>query len=254
MELHEVIKNFYQLLLEGKTAVLSSIFGGEPLVDTSNAGLVQGTTAFKVFVTEQQALLKAHAATVEAGAFIVGENRLVGEVVVWLTKEGEKVDLPIALVAELSGEKVSVLRIYHSNYPITGGHAVRHPQIALAPNLALPYPVATYFEALDNSNRPALYSILTEKTYVREPSGNRYKHEGLAALDKFYEFPLSTQVPLLPCTMTFDGLNCAVEYIWEQVGAIKFTPQPGIAVFELAGTDKLAAVRVYDDIVPPLEH
>ena len=55
------------------------------------------------------------------------------------------------------------------------------------------------------------------------------------------------------CTATFDGRTFAVEYVCDEWANVKLAPQAGLAVYELAGPDKLQAARIYDDVTPPFE-
>ena len=53
--------------------------------------------------------------------------------------------------------------------------------------------------------------------------------------------------------MTDDGVRCAVEYNCLRWGSHDLVPQAGIAVYERGPDGLLAAVRVYDDVEPPME-
>ena len=55
-----------------------------------------------------------------------------------------------------------------------------------------------------------------------------------------------------PCAVTDDGVRCAVEYNCIRWGDRDLAAQAGIGVFERDPDGLLAAVRVYDDIEPPV--
>jgi hypothetical protein len=255
-ELQNTIHNFYGWLQNGEAQKLLSLFKGQPFLDTVLDGVVKGREAVINYLREQHSWLSENVEYIEPVGLTVGAERLVSEIVLYLKRDSKIVDLPVVVVADLADESVTAIRIYHSTWPVNGGHIVRTPTITVREDLSLPAPVATYLKALETSNREALFGLLEETTTVREPSGNRFKHVGIAPLREFYAAPLSAgTVPLRPCLVTFDGTRCALEYIWDQLGELKFTPQPGLAVFELSyHPGKIAAVRVYDDIVPPIEH
>ena len=79
-------------------------------------------------------------------------------------------------------------------------------------------------------------------------------HVGPEGLRHFYDPALdSAGVVLHHCTATFDGRTFAVEYICDEWANVKLPPQAGLAVYELAGPDKLQAARIYDDVTPPFE-
>ncbi len=90
---------------------------------------------------------------------------------------------------------------------------------------------------------------------MREPSGARYRHSGAEGRRDFYQQVLGSGleggVGLHPCTATTDYHAFAVEYICDEWGQVKLTPQAGLAVYEFEPSGKLAAVRIYDDITPP---
>ena len=54
------------------------------------------------------------------------------------------------------------------------------------------------------------------------------------------------------CALTDDGVRCALEYNCVRWGRNELPPQAGVTVFERAPDGLLAAVRVYDDVEPPV--
>jgi hypothetical protein len=61
-------------------------------------------------------------------------------------------------------------------------------------------------------------------------------------------------VPLDYCTITDDGVRCAIEYNATEWGASKLDPpECGLAVYERGKSGKLAAARVYEDVAWPDE-
>ena len=78
-------------------------------------------------------------------------------------------------------------------------------------------------------------------------------HRGHAQLRTFFtnSFSHGGGIDLTPCVVTDDGERCAVEYTCRRWGAYPLPPQAGIAVFERTADDRLAAVRIYDDIEAP---
>jgi len=53
------------------------------------------------------------------------------------------------------------------------------------------------------------------------------------------------------CTLTDDGVRCAIEYNCVRWGDTEIPPQAGVAVYERASSGLLAAARIYDDVEPP---
>ena len=54
------------------------------------------------------------------------------------------------------------------------------------------------------------------------------------------------------CTVTDDGVRCALEYNCVRWGSHDLPPQAGIGVFERGADGLLAAARVYDDVEAPV--
>jgi hypothetical protein len=89
--------------------------------------------------------------------------------------------------------------------------------------------------------------------YAREPSGAAYLHRGIEALRNLYAhmFANGGGIGLDHCTLTDDGVRCAIEYNGVRWGTTEILPQAGVAVYERGGSGLLAAARIYDDVEPP---
>jgi hypothetical protein len=61
-------------------------------------------------------------------------------------------------------------------------------------------------------------------------------------------------IDLQHCTMTDDGVRCALEYNCVRWGSHDLQPQAGIGVYERGPDGPLAAARVYDHVEAPVEH
>lgn len=245
---------FYDHLLAGNVDHLCGIFSGEPRIDTPLQGEVQGSESFVAFVQAQQAWLQAQQAQPTLVNLIETPERVVVEYLLHLEKEGETIDLPVTVVFEGAGEQVSGIRVYHSTWPLTGGHVLRQPLLAPADHLVEPAIVEAYMHALTAGDKAAIMATFAEAGYVREPSGAQYKHSGAAGRSAFYDMALAHGgVRLHHCTATQRARSFAVEYICDQWGQTALPPQAGMAVYEWDTTGKLVGVRIYDDVTPPGE-
>ena len=54
------------------------------------------------------------------------------------------------------------------------------------------------------------------------------------------------------CALVDDGRACALEYNVARWGKTQLPPQAGVAVYVRGQSGKLAAVRIYDDVDPPV--
>ena len=249
------VVNLYQYLQAGEADKLLALFTGEPVINTPLQSEIRGEANFRQFVTQQQAWLTERRANSQLFNSIVTPERLVTELVVDLTQTGETFDLPVVAVFDRSGDGVTAIRVYHSTWPLTGQHIIRPPLLQPpAAHLTEPAIVQAYMAGLREPNEALVLSLFAENGYLREPSGNRYKHMGEAGLREFYDPALSSGgISLHHCTATYDGHTFAVEYICDEWAKVKLPAQAGLAIYEMAGPTKLAAVRIYDDVTPPFE-
>jgi hypothetical protein len=252
--LQDTIKNFYNALLAGDAEALTGLFGGEPLINTPLSGEVKGTKAFKQFVAEHQAWLEEREANPELFALTATDERIVVEFVLFLLHEDNTIDLPVSVVADLVNGGISAIRVYHSTWPLTGQHIIRPPILPPVEDLEIPEIIETYMAGIAKPDKEAVLALFAADGYAREPSGSGYNYVGPEGLETFYGGALRHGgIPLKHCTGTFDGTRCAVEFIADEWGAVKFAPQAGVAVYELADSGKLLAARIYDDVSPPHE-
>jgi hypothetical protein len=110
--------------------------------------------------------------------------------------------------------------------------------------------------ALDAGDAEAIVSTFAPDGYFREPIGPHYAHRGTPELRSFFTmcFSAGGGVGLQHCTVTDDGVRCALEYNCVRWGSHGLPPQAGIGVYERGPDGLLAAARVYDDVEAPVEH
>lgn len=79
------------------------------------------------FLSETRGWLARHAARSREVHTVETPQRVVHELDLTLEVDGRTVDLPVMLIADVEDGCIRDLRAYHSTWPITGTHAVRHP-------------------------------------------------------------------------------------------------------------------------------
>ena len=248
------VRAFYNSLLAGEQTGLVLMFGGPPKIDTPLDGNIEGSASFQRFAIDQRSWLAERQAEVEEVSLSETDQRAVAEVILKLKQNGDAVSLPVVLVADLAGGMVTWLRIYHSTWPLTGAHRVRGPMLKRTTRLGAPETIKKYLSGIRKPDKHRVLSLFSEEGYVREPSGDQFKHIGPSALDNFYSVALANGgVPLKNCSATFDGTCCAIEYNCDAWGNATLPPQAGCSVYELNDDDKIVAVRIYDDLTPPSE-
>jgi len=165
------------------------------------------------------------------------------------------VELPVAIVSDRNPDRtLKAIRVYHSMWPLTGEHAVRPPLLPADPALQLPGGVVSdYQRALAEGDLAGIVATFEPDGYAREPSGGAYLHHGSEALREVYAhlFANGGGILLEHCTLTDDGVRCAIEYNCVRWGEDEVPPQAGVAVYERGSSGFLAAARIYDDVAPP---
>ena len=142
------------------------------------------------------------------------------------------------------------MRAYHSTWPLTGDHVRRGPLIDPEVEFAQE-PVDSYIAAMATGDIDALDSLFEEDGYVREPSGDRFKHVGSDRASYFRPLRERGGVGMTMVTSIDDGKSAAIEYLYDEWAGVKVDSQPGASVWERGPDGKIAAVRIYDDVTTP---
>jgi hypothetical protein len=246
---------YYEGILAEEPEALIRSFAGEPRVNDPRVGHVEGARRLRAFVSGTADWLRERDAVVENVALTRTQTRTVEEVVLHLLgDDGGRVELPVAIVADRNPDRtLKTIRVYHSMWPLTGEHAVRPPLLPADPELHAEGIVGDYQRALAEGDLRGIVSSFDPDGYAREPSGGAYLHRGVEGLRTLYEhmFANGGGIPLEHCTLTDDGVRCAVEYNCVRWGVTEIPPQAGVAVYERGTSGLLSAARIYDDVEPP---
>jgi len=118
----------------------------------------------------------AHKARVEEVGLLVTPLRTVEEVVLHTEHDdGARIDLPVAIVADHDGSaRLHEIRIYFSNWPIRGGHAIRLPLLQPDPDVHEEDIIGEYQRALAAGDVEGVVMAFEPNGYFREPAGGRY--------------------------------------------------------------------------------
>ena len=194
-------------------------------------------------------------AVVENVALTGTQTRTVEEVVLHLLgDEGGRVELPVAIVTDRNPDRtLKAIRVYHSMWPLTGEHALRPPLLPADSKLHAQGVVGDYQRALAEGDLESIVETFEPDGYAREPSGGAYVHRGAEGLRELYAhlFANGGGTPLEHCTLTDDGVRCAIEYNCVRWGVTNILSQAGVAVYERGNSGLLGAARIYDDVSPP---
>jgi SnoaL-like domain len=246
-------ETYLAALIAGDTSALSAGFAGEPAVYDPLDGDIKGTAAFERFLVERKAWLAQRGAQLEPVRTTRNDQRTVFEALLHLhlpEKPEKGVEVPIAVVGEHAANgQVSAIRVYHSLWPLFGSHRVRPPLLPLDPNAHVTDVIAKYQAALARDNTDAIVNTFEPDGYFREPAGGEYIYRGHAQLHDFMKSLLdSGGIILEHCTITDDGVACAIEFNAVKFGPHALEPQAGVAVYERGASGLLHGARVYDDV------
>ena len=120
---------YYEGILADEPDALIRSFAGEPRVNDPRVGYVEGARELRAFVSGTTDWLRERDAVVENVALTRTPTRTVEEVVLHLLSDaGERVELPVAVVSDRNPDRtLKTIRVYHSMWPLTGGHRLREP-------------------------------------------------------------------------------------------------------------------------------
>jgi hypothetical protein len=252
---NDAVPYFEGILADEPDALVRSFAARQPVLDDPRVGYVEGTRELRAFASGTAEWLRERDAVVENVALTRTSTRTVEEVVLnLLADDGGRVELPVAVVSDRNPDRtLKVIRVYHSTWPLTGQHRVRPPLLPADPNLNVEGMPGDYQRALAEGDLEGILATFEPDGYAREPSGAAYLHRGTEALRNLYAhmFANSGGIGLDHCTLTDDGVRCAIEYNGVRWGTTEIPPQAGVAVYERGGSGLLAAARIYDDVEPP---
>ena len=246
---------YFDGLMAGDPGPLVESFAGEPEVHDPMRGRIKGVAAFTAFVTETSAWLRQQRAWVEDVEHVILERRGSEEVVLHLDTDNGTVGVPILVVADRRPDgRIDELRIYFSSQPLTGRRATRPPLLQADPGLPQSGAVGAYLHALTTGDVAAIVAAFEPEGYLRDAEGHQHIRAAPEGLSAYYQRLFSTGggIPLESCALVDDGRKCVLEYNVVRWGATRLPPRAGAGAFVRGHGAKLAAVRLYDDTIPPL--
>jgi hypothetical protein len=252
---NDAIAYYEGIMANEPDALVRSFAARQPVLDDPRVGYVDGVRELRAFVNGTADLLHERDAVVENVALTRSPTCTVEEVVLHLlADDGGRVELPVAIVADRNPDRtVKAIRVYHSLWPLTGEHRIRPPLLPEDPSLHAEGAPGDYQQALAEGELEGIVATFEPDGYAREPSGAAYLHRGVEELRELYShlFANGGGIGLEHCTLTDDGVRCAIEYNCVRWGLTDIPPQAGVAVYERGSSGMLVAARIYDDVQPP---
>jgi hypothetical protein len=243
---------YYDGILDHGVDKLLELFADKPKIHDPRVGVVEGEDSFREYVVSTRQWLAEISLSIDPVRLTTTPHRTVEEVSIKL--RGNHPELPVAIVSDLAENGlITAIRIYHSTWPLTGGHIMRSPLLNEDKLIRLEGAPAIYQRGLAAGDRTVVLSAFEPTAVVREPSGGPYTYSG-EDHEKIYDIQFANDggIPLQFCTVTDDGIACVIEYNCWKWGKDDIPPQAGVAVYERSSVSgKLAAARIYDDVTPP---
>ncbi len=252
--LADPVRQYFDALETGRTHELEEIWPGEVVIYDPREGEVRGHRQLRRFVRSNQVLWAERHVRIETIASTKVDGRAVVELRAHLDDyNGQPVDWPITVVAESINEMSVEFRTYCSQWPVDGQHHVRRALLKPA-NVNLSHVVERYLAALSAGDLDSILSTFAPDAYFRESIGPHSLHRGSSELRSYFAecFKSGGGLRLEQCTVTDDGVRCALEFNCVRWGSHDLIPQAGIAVYERNPAGLLAAVRIYDEIEAPV--
>jgi len=246
---------YFDGLLLGELDALVESFAGEPELHHPVRGRIRGEGPFRAFAAAESSALAQRKAAVRDVERVVEPQRGFEEVVLSFDTPGGRIELPHALVADHAPDgRLQELRIYFSNWALSGRHALRPPLLQRDGGVQAADVVGGYQRALADGDLDGVLAAFEAGGYAREPAGGEHVHRGRERLRAFYELLFSNGggITLEHCAALDDGRCCALEYNVVRWGRTELPPQAGVAVYVRGENGGLQAARIYDDVEPPL--
>lgn len=242
----EELATLYPRLIAGDLGAIGA-FADRATADSPLGGKQQPAE----FVAETHAWLERHSAAADGGASVVTQERAIHEFTLRLTFDDASRAVPVMLVADVREDRIRDLRVYHSTWPLTGGHSVRPPLMQYDVTERPPEPVGTYHEALGRGDAAAADGVFEQAGCVREPAGEPYVHCGVERAEWYRGVLAAGPIVLELGTIADDGETVVYEYLATRWGSEALAPQAGAAAYQRGRSGKLVSARIYDDVEPP---
>jgi ketosteroid isomerase-like protein len=246
------VRQYFAALEQGDARLLESLWPGEVVVFDPRGGEIRGQEQLRSFVSGNRSWLAERGTWIEAVAATTVDGRAVMEMLAHMDGERAELAWPVAVVAESPDESSVVFRTYCSQWPVAGRREIRPPILPGGADRPGDV-VGRHHAALEAGDVDAVVDTFAGDGYYREPIGSTNDHRGTTELRSYFATQLAGGgVGLECCEVTDDGVRCALEYNCVRWGGQELTPQAGLGVYERGPDGRLAAVRVYDDVEPPL--
>lgn len=239
--------------LKGEKINLAQMFTADVKFDAPNSGGLVGISAVIQGMSDYMNVFKIGPRNLHVGKiFRDPQNFVVGEFYIDLIDQ-DYPRLPIAFAADLDYEdRISHLRLYHSNYALKNSHSLRQPlfteqQIAETSEI-----VKAYHQALYQGDAVGAAKLFSNTAIAREPSGDEFGPGKKMHLKAFFDHAFKEGgIRLHYHTFSQHGRNIAAEYTCYYWGKLDIPPQAGMEFWDVNEQNIFEGIRIYDDVEQP---
>ena len=237
---------YFPALIEGALAPLAQRLGARATLDDPILGRAVGLAAIEAHLTKSADWLRQLGATYERGQFTTGVDRDVTEGVLTLQKEAQRLEVPVAVVAERRRSREVEVRIFYSTQAV-GAKAVACPLGPPDPAIVLPVLIGDHQEALRGGDITAALACFEENGVARDPLGGAFGKAN-TTLRQFHERMCGGGWEAQPGGYADDGRTVALESTLVRFGGKDVEPQACLMVYERGDSGLVRALRVYDEV------
>jgi hypothetical protein len=241
---------YFSALLSGAWDPLVRRLGLRASVDDPLFGPASGAELPR-YLADVASRLVAAEATFDKTTFTLGSDRDVTEGVLELQHDGERVAVPVGVVAVRRPAREIAIRLYFDAPRLGGSRVLRAPLDAAAVDATVPPAVAAHLRAMREGDIDGLVASFEVGGRVEDSRGNAYiKDASHNAIRDYYARIFKSA----PRGITWqsggradDGRVCALEYTVDGTPGVGRELNPGLAVYEVGENGLLRALRLYDD-------
>jgi hypothetical protein len=242
---------YFPALVSLQASQLAQRLGDRATVDDPTFGRVTGMPEVGARLEDMSKWLSSHDPAFERFGFVMGSDRDITEGSLSLTIDGQRLRIPVAVVAERRREREVELRSFYATGRMRPQSAPKRGALPTDDQIVLPPPVAAHLDALLRGDVEAVVACFEHGGTVRGADGEtRAKLDDGGPLREYYARILAGGggLEVLKSARADDGSTCALEYNVIRIPGRTIAPEPGLAVYERGESGLLRTVRVYDDI------
>jgi hypothetical protein len=242
---------YFPALVSLQASQLAQRLGDRASVDDAMFGRASGMPGVGAQLEEMSKWLSSRDPAFERFGFVMGSDRDVTEGSLALTIDGQRLLIPVAIVAERRREREVELRSFYATSRLRPQSGPRRGGLAADDQIVLPPPVAAHVDALRRADVDAIVASFEHGGTVRGADGETHaKLDEGGPLRDYYARLLAGGggLEVVKSARADDGSTCALEYNVVRIPGRTIAPEPGLAVYERGESGLLRTVRVYDDI------